>query len=196
METPRRLRVTMPIRFATVLAAAVLALVACGGEEQAPEAQPPSDGGQPPAEQVLPTEEQLTGEELVRESAAVAETVARAARRLTEDPQADVADELARAQERARSLGAQAEWSRERPQRAEPVDQELGAKARLGLLRLNARTEAAARRLGGTLDVRPVNEQQVPQVARQELERLRDELSALRDAFLPGLRERLDELSV
>ncbi len=197
--------VTMRTRFATVSVVAALALAACGSdEEQASEAQRPSGGGQPPPQQVQPpaeptdeqltSDEQLTGEEFVRESEAVAETVARAARRLDEDPRAEVSDELARAERRARSLAEQAEQpEQEGREFGEEGVQELGDEARLGLLRLNARTEVAAQRLRLNR-AQEGSEEQIRQVARQEIRRLRDELEILRDAVPRDVRDSVDQL--
>ena len=195
----------MPTRFTTVIVVATLALAACGDEEQAPEAQQPPGGGQSRAEQARPSaepadeqltgaDEQLTAEEFVRESEAVAETVARTARRLDEDPRAEVSDELARAERRARSLAEQAEQPVQKGREfGEEGVQELGDEARLGLLRLNARTEVAAQRLRLNL-AQEGSEEQIRQVARQEIRRLRGELETLRDAVPPDVRDSVDQL--
>lgn len=189
----------MTLRLAGLLSAAALVLVACGDEEQAPQGQEPPGGGQPRAEQTEPPAEPAveprTAEEFVRESVTVAETVAGAARRLAEDSQADVSDELARAEERARSLEKQAELpAQEGREFGEQAVRDLDPRARLGLLRLNARTEAAARRLRGAVDVSTVKEEQIRQIARQEFGRVRGELDTLRDAVPPDLRDGVDAL--
>lgn len=195
----------MPIRFATIIVLAALALPACGSDEQASETQQTRGGEQRPAEQARPpaepadeqitgTDEQLTAEEFVRESEAVAETVARAARRLDEDPRAEVSDELARAERRARSLAEQAEQPvQEGRERGEEGVQELGDEARLGLLRLNARTEVAAQRLRLNRG-QEGSEEQIRRVARQEIRRLRSELETLRDAVPRDVRDSVDQL--
>ncbi|HEV2768942.1 MAG TPA: hypothetical protein VGV40_01990 [Solirubrobacteraceae bacterium] len=188
----------MPTRLATLLAVGALLLTACGSEEeQAPQAQRPPGGGQPPAEQAQPPSaalagEQSTGEELVRESAAAAEIVARAARRLVEDPEAEVLEELDRAQERARALNAQLEQPVEGGRQR--FEQEPGSVAGLGLLRLNERTAVAAERLRLGLTEQGIDEDQLRQIARQELARLRDEIDTLRDTVPSDLRDSVDRV--
>lgn len=187
----------MPTRLGTLLAVAALSLAACGGEEdQAPQTQQPRGEAQPPAQQAQPPSaapagEQRTREELLRDSEAAAETVARAARRLLEDPGAEVVGELDRAQERARALSAQLEQQpgEEVPQQ---VEQDLGPEARLALLRLNERTTIAARRLRLGLTEDGIDDDQLRQIARQEFGRLREEFETLRDAVPSDLRDSVD----
>lgn len=201
-------------RPAALLSVAALALAACGNdEEQAPEAQQPPGGGQPPAAQTQPQAEQgqppaepageeLTTEELFRESEAVAETVADAARRLVEDPNADVSEDLARVEERARGLLQQAQQPlQEGREQAEGAVQEgrqqLSAEqrreARQRLAELNQRTLQSAQRLR-----RVVDPEAAARVAREEADQLRaaldETLDALRDAVPPDVRERADQL--
>jgi len=197
----------MKHRLATVLSVAALALTACGeGEEQSPgQGSQPPGGGAPPAEQprqtpppAQPADDQPGPEELVRESEAVAATVVEAARRLAEDPKADVSEELARAEERARALAAQAQQpvqeGREQGQDlAEQGRQALEPEGRQALVELNQRTAAAAQRLRGA-----AGEPSIGQIARDELGRLRGDLDStldrLRDAVPPDVRDRVDQL--
>jgi len=211
----------MKLKLAALLSTTVLAFSACGSDESSSQGQQQGGGGQPPAggqppgggqqpgggqpqaqQPGQPGGEQLSTEQLIRESEAIAGTVAEAARRLSQNPQADVSEELARVQERARQLAGQArqplQEGRQQAEEAlqqgrEQLSPQQRREARERLAQLNERTAQAAERLR-----RVVDPEDAVRVARQEAERLRQELGItledLRGVAPSDVRNRIEQL--
>ncbi len=181
---------------AALLSTTALGVAACGsgGEESANQTQPPSGGeGQPPAQRTQPPAEQQGGqsapteggqrpttEELVRGTEAAGASVAEAARRLAENPSADVSEQLATARQRAVRLAEQARQPLQdargqaedlAQQGRESLSAEEEAALRRSLAQVNEGTAEAAERLR-----RVVDPQVAERVARDELLELAEEL--------------------